>query len=628
MYEEERRFSWTNLFIKIIVAIIIILFIVWLLSLTNKKVSNKLDIITDNIFSENVEKLKTAGKEYFTTDRLPKKVGQIEKVTLEKLYNEKILLSLKDKKGNYCLSKKSYVSVEKMEKEYKMRVYLDCGDDKDYIIFPLEEKKECTINTCDKEKEDTTENKNSSVNNNTSNSTNTTKNSTTTNNTIKNNTNTSKTSNNNTNSNTTNNNNTNSDIAYKDTAASYVTTINDFRCDKKTRTWVFIKSCQSPSIDGAKCSITGGDTVLLGNLTNGAYCSTNKPGSESNNSNNNNNNNNNNNSNNSNTKIIKYEYVKYTAGYWTKWSDYSKWSTTKVTANDYRQVKTNTVSEPIMDYKLIGNPTKCPEIGNGYKHVSTVNGICNYEKENTTTVNPKCPKTYGDGYVFKKQDGFNCTYEKTVTDSVNPVCKKNISNAIFDSQRGFNCYYKVKISDSYKKYVGLYRGWTKPSDTSKIKYEYVSSAYRDKYENGKITKKKFYIYNKYEVVEAKYDYEESIATCPNGGKASNGKCVKTSVVTITKKDFAKCENSTKSGNQCLKKLTPLEEKRKLECSTGKLINGKCYATNKSAVGYNKVTYYSYRTRQYIKESTSYEYSTSNNDTYLLNLGYKLTGKTV
>ena len=54
--EENKRFSWSDLFIKIILVIVFILFAVWLLSLSNKKITNSLDVLTDEIFAENIEK--------------------------------------------------------------------------------------------------------------------------------------------------------------------------------------------------------------------------------------------------------------------------------------------------------------------------------------------------------------------------------------------------------------------------------------------------------------------------------------------------------------------------------------------------------------------------------------------
>ena len=56
--EENRRFSWTDLFIKVILIVIFVLFTVWLLSLSNKGLSNSLDVLTDNIFAQNIEKMK------------------------------------------------------------------------------------------------------------------------------------------------------------------------------------------------------------------------------------------------------------------------------------------------------------------------------------------------------------------------------------------------------------------------------------------------------------------------------------------------------------------------------------------------------------------------------------------
>jgi len=134
MYEENRRFSWTNLFIRVIIVIIFVLFTVWLLSLSNANLSNSLDVLTDNIFSENIEKMKEVGKEYFTTERLPKKTGDIKTLTLSKMYDEKLILELKDKNGKACSAKDSYVSVEKLENEYQMKVYLECGNESDYIV--------------------------------------------------------------------------------------------------------------------------------------------------------------------------------------------------------------------------------------------------------------------------------------------------------------------------------------------------------------------------------------------------------------------------------------------------------------------------------------------------------------
>lgn len=137
MEEENRGFSWAGLFAKIILVVVFVLFTVWLLSLSNKDISNSLDVLTDSIFAENLEKMKKVGKEYFINDKLPSNTGEIETLTLKEMYNKKLLVEIKDKNGDACSADNSYVSVEKFEDEYQMKVYLECGNVKDHIIVTI-----------------------------------------------------------------------------------------------------------------------------------------------------------------------------------------------------------------------------------------------------------------------------------------------------------------------------------------------------------------------------------------------------------------------------------------------------------------------------------------------------------
>lgn len=155
--EENRRFSWTDLFIKVILVVIFVLFTVWLLSLGNKDMSNSLDVLTNNIFSENMEKMKNVGKEYFTIERLPKKVGDVKTLTLEEMYDKKLLLELTDKHGNACSAKNSYVSVEKYENEYQMKVFLECGEESEHIIVIMGCYNYCDTDICEFDKDKITE---------------------------------------------------------------------------------------------------------------------------------------------------------------------------------------------------------------------------------------------------------------------------------------------------------------------------------------------------------------------------------------------------------------------------------------------------------------------------------------
>jgi len=137
MEEENKSFSWSGLFIKIILVVIFVIFTVWLISLSTKDMSDSLDVLTDDIFSENLEKMKKVGKEYFTKDKLPLQMGEIEKITLEEMYEKNLILEIKDKNGDACSKEHSYVSVEKFENEYQMKVYLECGEEKDYVIVTI-----------------------------------------------------------------------------------------------------------------------------------------------------------------------------------------------------------------------------------------------------------------------------------------------------------------------------------------------------------------------------------------------------------------------------------------------------------------------------------------------------------
>lgn len=154
MEEENRRGSWASFFIKGIIVIIFVLFTVWLLSLSNRGISDKLDILTDKIFAENIDRMKEVGKSYFTTERLPEKVGEVKTLTLAKMYDEKLILELKDKNGNACSARNSYVSIEKMDNEYRMKIYLECGEESDYIIVIMGCYDYCKTDICEKKEEE------------------------------------------------------------------------------------------------------------------------------------------------------------------------------------------------------------------------------------------------------------------------------------------------------------------------------------------------------------------------------------------------------------------------------------------------------------------------------------------
>lgn len=551
MDNEEREFSWTDLFIKVIVILIIILFAVWLLSLANRRMTNSLEVMTNNIFSENINKMKDIGKDYFVAGRLPENVGDEEKITLEEMYKNKMLLTVKDSEGNACSSKNSYVSILKLDNGYEMKVYLECGEKQDYIVTPISCNSYCTADEC--------------KNNNSSSNSNSSKN---------------------------------------------------------------------------------------------------------------------------NTNNLEYEYVKRSGGSWSNWSNYSDWSTKSVIKNDNTDVETKIVKENYTYDKIVNKNeymgySTC-EVLSGYTLVSNENGVCNYSKIDVITDKPICPEV--SGYVNTSRTGFTCSYSKTTNDYKNPYCPE-LTEYVNTGRNGFDCSYSKTTNDykdpycpsltgysntgrsgftcNYSKtvtsdteytlsYYGSGSGSHVPKDTKEFHYVLKSADYIYNCD-GSCGMKWYYVYIIYKKVyktntvtttgDAKCPsgYNKSgntcvkstttnktgKASCPSGYTPSGTTCVKTASNTITKE--AKClDGYYKSGSLCAKNNVT-KTTRDASCPKDqKISNGWCYKNVSSVIQVNDtkdVTYYRYRTRDYVGGTIDYKWSTSNNDKSLLNSGYKLTGKT-
>ena len=162
MDEDNRKGSLTSFFIKLIIVIIFVIFALWLLTSVNKglngnidNINNSLNALTDKIFYENILRMKEAGKEYFTNERLPQNIGDVKTITLKEMYEKKLLLELKDKNGKSCSQENSYVMVEKFDNEYQMKVYLECGEDKDYITVIMGCYNYCSTTLCEKKNNNT-----------------------------------------------------------------------------------------------------------------------------------------------------------------------------------------------------------------------------------------------------------------------------------------------------------------------------------------------------------------------------------------------------------------------------------------------------------------------------------------
>ena len=129
--EEKKGIPIRNFLLKLILVIVFVLLLIWLLPMP------KLDVFKDRIFNANIQEMKDAAQSYFTTERLPQEVGDKVTISLKEMLDMKLLLPFTDKNGERCLEESSYVTLEKLETEYEMKVYLKCNGQDDYIIVKM-----------------------------------------------------------------------------------------------------------------------------------------------------------------------------------------------------------------------------------------------------------------------------------------------------------------------------------------------------------------------------------------------------------------------------------------------------------------------------------------------------------
>jgi len=145
MYEERKeKFSFKSFFLTILLVLLFIFLLLWLFpskwdvkNLQSTYDIERLSVLYDEIFANNVSRMKDAAIGYFTNERMPKKIGDSEKLTLQEMYDLHLVLKMKDKDGNACDVQRSYVEMTKYTDEYRLKVNLSCGKQEDYIIVYL-----------------------------------------------------------------------------------------------------------------------------------------------------------------------------------------------------------------------------------------------------------------------------------------------------------------------------------------------------------------------------------------------------------------------------------------------------------------------------------------------------------
>ncbi len=166
MYSEEyeqKGFPFRDFLLKLILVVIFVFLLVWLLpkfitpkivTKTTKGESVDLSPLTSQIFADNLEKMKNAAISYYTTERLPKEVGDYDKMTLSDMIGKKLLVPLIDKNNKACDVEKSYVKITKLDEEYILKVNLKDSEKEDYILVHLGCYNYCDSDVCEKQSSD------------------------------------------------------------------------------------------------------------------------------------------------------------------------------------------------------------------------------------------------------------------------------------------------------------------------------------------------------------------------------------------------------------------------------------------------------------------------------------------
>ena len=117
-----------DLLVKVLLIVIFIFLLMCLFPMPN------LTPFYSQIFNDNIQTMKDAAEDYYTTERMPSKVGDSTKMTLKEMIDKKLIIPFVDKDGKDCDTSKSFVKVTKLENEYELKVSLTCGKESNYII--------------------------------------------------------------------------------------------------------------------------------------------------------------------------------------------------------------------------------------------------------------------------------------------------------------------------------------------------------------------------------------------------------------------------------------------------------------------------------------------------------------
>ena len=116
--ETNRGLTIKDILIRLILIIIFIFLLIWLFPMPDLKPLN------NQIFADNIDRMKDVAKSYYTLERLPKNINDSKKMTLREMIDNHLILDLIDSNGKTCSRDDSYVEITKFENEYNIKVNL------------------------------------------------------------------------------------------------------------------------------------------------------------------------------------------------------------------------------------------------------------------------------------------------------------------------------------------------------------------------------------------------------------------------------------------------------------------------------------------------------------------------
>ena len=123
MYEETDKNELFSILLKIVIAMIALIFILWIF-----KKSNDSDKIENTKKHYYFTLMNEATRTYFNNNNLPSKNGDTIKLSLDRLINERAINDF-TKKDKTCNKIKSYIQVTKINNdEYSLKINLNCSN--------------------------------------------------------------------------------------------------------------------------------------------------------------------------------------------------------------------------------------------------------------------------------------------------------------------------------------------------------------------------------------------------------------------------------------------------------------------------------------------------------------------